>query len=1459
MEFTDFRDSNLHRQTALVNQELDELVKLERTGRLPIEQPKVAPVAPVKAAPKADDGMSIGEGVGYIGKEVGKTLVGAARNTGQSVIDLIYDATNLASENLFDYHFQAPKLPEVAKPESLGGKITQPLLQFAVPYTRVLNTLKPLAASKTAKAAAAGAVTDFSAFDPHESNLSNMLLDFTKGNPSVATPIMEYLAIDENDGNFEARAKRALEGLGVGAAIDTTMAGLKATKAYFNSKGMNAAEAVQEASKASLEAAFKPGNGLSVQEQIEHVTGVKAKSVEPEARKAGIETAFKDDADVADHFERQAKSKETQAQIAKQQAGEVDIPAFKEVAPTEKVHLYEGKLLVGEPTAVPKGSLDLGTKVKSALEKNPVERDASDLVALRAHKMLQESLFQDIIQPVVSTGGSKIAPELRKEIARGLVLPKASTKAMSDAERIALRQEMDDLAKQVQDNNAKIKAALEQAEAVAPKKKGKLVQPQVLDLPKAEAAPTKVSPGGIQLSTNPFFDPAQLMELARTTGRLSKFLVQSPGDAASAAAGAAAGYSSAEEGASTEDKLLLALGGFLGGVAIHRGMKGKAVHVRPKDEPEISDVARELARPEVAGISPAVPAKRTPKVAAEKVDTIINAIRSGKIRNLSEALDTEDFNFDHIDSQEEVREMMNAFSGVFAKEIAKAKHGVQTFGSIQELAEELGAGTNSLKQLYGDTDNLAARVTSHRVLLAASAKKVTELAKSAQLGNDADVLSFRKQVALHATIQAEMKGVQTEIGRALASFRIKAKGEDLVVNEVNELVQALGGRDLNKEMAAKFAQATDAKQLHAMARKGALARTQNAFFEMWVNGILSGPATHAVNAIGNGLVAINSVLERSVAGVVGHLRGNEDAITQEEVTSHLFGMMEGLLDTVKITANGQRAMSQAAGALVKGDLKNAKGILKANENEFGTTFQAFAKDAPILDNAMYGTKEFDMQRKAISSEALGLDPDDWKGIFADALGTTIRTPGRFLTSSDELFKTIHYRGELKAQAYRQARREGLTGDALAQRIGDLVENPPTELSSMALDAARKGTFTNPLGDAGASVLRAVNTVPGARYIMPFVRTPANIMNYVWERTPVLNAVNGRMRDDYLAGGVRRDMAIAKTAIGGSMYMLGGYLASQGIITGGGEKNQTAERLGGKQPYSVKVGDTYYAYNRMDPYGMFLGLAADFSHITGMLSEGEREDWVAASITALSKNLLSKSYLSGLVDLIDAITTSEQSSKPFERWLQRFGSSFVPFSSLQGATRREVDPEVKEIWGYADAVKARVPGMSDSVPAMRNIFGDVVHYSGGLGPDIASPVYSSTETDNPAAAEISRLNLDLQKPMKFIGGRGVPRIDLNQQQYDRLVQLAGNEAKIFDGLGFKDYLTQWVQSPEYQELSEGGQDFEGSKQTEIRFVYQLAKQAASAQLMEEYPELKRQYEKNMLNKGAALTGEAFGQM
>jgi hypothetical protein len=172
----------------------------------------------------------------------------------------------------------------------------------------------------------------------------------------------------------------------------------------------------------------------------------------------------------------------------------------------------------------------------------------------------------------------------------------------------------------------------------------------------------------------------------------------------------------------------------------------------------------------------------------------------------------------------------------------------------------------------------------------------------------------------------------------------------------------------------------------------------------------------------------------------------------------------------------------------------------------------------------------------------------------------------------------------------------------------------------------------------------------------------------------------------------------------------------------------------------------------------------------------------------------------------------------------------------------------------DTLKNATPGFSKTLPPRRNVFGDPVRYGGGLGPDIASPIYTSVESDNPAANEIARLNVDLQLPSRTISGGGnKPPLDLNHEQYDRFVALAGNEAKIFHGKGFKDYLTEYVETPEYKALADDQGDYDGSKRLVIEAAYASAKKAALYLMLDEFPELKAAYRQNLENSGKALKG------
>jgi hypothetical protein len=64
--------------------------------------------------------------------------------------------------------------------------------------------------------------------------------------------------------------------------------------------------------------------------------------------------------------------------------------------------------------------------------------------------------------------------------------------------------------------------------------------------------------------------------------------------------------------------------------------------------------------------------------------------------------------------------------------------------------------------------------------------------------------------------------------------------------------------------------------------------------------------------------------------------------------------------------------------------------------------------------------------------------------------------------------------ELHAQAFRQARSEGLEGAALDQRVAAMVADPPPNIRLAAADAALYNTFSNPNGAFGQTLAFAAD-------------------------------------------------------------------------------------------------------------------------------------------------------------------------------------------------------------------------------------------------------------------------------------------------------------------------------------------------------------------------------------------------
>lgn len=1462
--------------------ELDALAsKWEQSAAAEAAPPKASSGSGVQAAPAAAPTAA----APTVLQETKRAAVGAVRDAAENTLQLAADFGQWFNNNLIDLRVgsgswapakggadrSTPVLPEATANATTGGKVARGLGQFIVPFLGATKALKVAGmAGGAARGMVAGAATDAAAFDPQEKRLSNLIMEMTDNDPALGKVIFEFLSADPTDSNATGRAKNALEGMGIGFAVEGLLKGVRFVRSRYFGKGQNPAEATvaaaKEAQAEAAAAAAKPATEqpTSLQAQIELLTGVNnkprrdviqkrldvTKAVRADdAMKAAqgrivpAQTGVQQGIDSAAGVSRGApKSAEESAQVLKQ------IEEAHVAAPAKTHHVFidqADNTIAFSRTAPSPTSLNLEDLVKPALARAPMERTAEDLIALRAYRQMQEAAFPGIIKPGDTPlreprSIEVVTSNARKEQPANVPANNPATKEAPVEGAQAAKATADSITINVGDS---VVYGGGQFEGIVER------------IAKGGKVAVRTPEGKIKVVTPDDADPlmasieANNAAIMKATGRAQAGNI-SPAvlaNMASAGLGGVLGLNSAEDDATLADKLSLAFGGALAGL----GMKVGAQRVLSHGERGVIEApdagVASLSRAEVRNIAPIDSAtmsalKKNPVVPRAKVDEMVTAAKSGGYKALAEQVKKTDFNFDHLDTPEDVAQMVNSFSKVFEKETALAKHGTQSFEQISELADELGAGKASLRELYQDTDNLGARILAHRALLAASATKVTSMAKFAMSGDGDAILSLRKHVALHATIQAQMKGIQTEVGRALAQFRITSSAVDLAVNERNELIEAMGGHAANIRFAQQLSDIVDPKKLNAVTRKSAVARTQDALYEAWINGLLSSPVTHAVNAVSNGLVAIGSVAERGTAAMVGKvLRTGADSVDSAEVKAYTFGMIEGLRDALLLTKHGLDTMKRAAGEARQGNWSEANAVMSEGSN----VWKAAATDMPVLDNAAFATKEMSMQTHAFTADRFGWDPRGVMGHVADGLGTLLRLPGRALTTSDELFKTIHYRGELKAQAYRKAREQGLEGDALVNRIAQLIEDPTPELRAQALNSAREGTFTSPLSGGMLHIQAGVAKVPGLRYIMPFIRTPANIMAYVGTRTPVLNLMAESVRTEFKAGGARRDMMIAKTAIGGTMYALGAYLAAQGVLVGGGDKDQEAEKIGGEIPYSAKFGKTSVAFNRMDPYGMFLGLATDISDISGHIDDTEVEGLAQAAVLALSRNLVSKSYLSGLVDLIEMIDS--RNSAGVQRYFNKQAGSIVP--AWLNAVNKEGDPVMKEAWSMMDTIKSRIPGFSKDLPSHLNIFGEPMKFKGGLGPDIVSPFRTSEASSDPAATEIARLNLDLKHPPRSIGGGdGRPGIDLTPKQYHRYMELIGGM--------FKPAVTQLINSPQYERMPENADNnvYVEAKAKSIKQVYINAKKGALALLLKEDKGLRSEFETNLRNAGNALTGQ-----
>ncbi len=681
-----------------------------------------------------------------------------------------------------------------------------------------------------------------------------------------------------------------------------------------------------------------------------------------------------------------------------------------------------------------------------------------------------------------------------------------------------------------------------------------------------------------------------------------------------------------------------------------------------------------------------------------------------------------------------------------------------------DLVQDLEAMRSKYDKMPDDLVYL--RIGSH-----VNAKQFWDLARQAYVNPDNTELQARllkllsRQNVLFETYKLiGTRGAQTT---AAGRMQITEGMANQILANMDIKIPAVGDAEMKamlenpqvsqglKDLVQAFVQLTEdgAREglLNKVSRTGLI---RDLWDRTWKNGLLSATGTHVVNLTANTTFLASTVATRAIAGAIG---------------------------------SGKRAMGMGgevemgeAGALVAGMVSAFREGLSLGWQALKTgTTREMREGVDILGD---GGQRLEGQYQIFDARNYGLETE-WliKGINGYANFVTL-LGGRPIMAMDEVFKTMGYRAELYAQAYRaqaDARRAAVEAGKTADeaeviglnRMAEILSDPPSNIEEAATDFSQMITFSRKLSGASAQIQDLAQSNLLGKLLMPFVKTPiwvtSESLQHSW-----LAPLSSQWRADMGAGGAKAELAMAKFGMGATLMLGVGSYVADGRMTGGGPGDTNLRRIymeSGWRPYSfvfkkeewdnefvdylrsMKLdpsistdGRLYVPYRGIDPISGPLAMMSD------AVEYGRYEDnedavgqVVLGAVFGLYNYVGQLPVMTPISALAGAFSQTIPNPKvAFKEALNQIASTTVqfgiegsPVGVFSGAramiergmdnTRRvtsaspELPTVVKGFYEGFNKVLAKTPFLSDSLPAQYDYLGEVMTDVDPANPWLAS--------------------------------------------------------------------------------------------------------------------------------------------
>lgn len=740
-------------------------------------------------------------------------------------------------------------------------------------------------------------------------------------------------------------------------------------------------------------------------------------------------------------------------------------------------------------------------------------------------------------------------------------------------------------------------------------------------------------------------------------------------------------------------------------------------------------------------------------------------------------------------------------------------------------------------------------------------------------------------------IQKALQDVRSNFGLGLGSLGHDL-GNSIITREMAEkMILDAGGEANVHNMLDALADAFEkggAGAATAIAKETVAKKFWNVSYEMWIQGLLSHPRTAVVSATSAAVGTIYRPFELLMGGAMQSLRLGRSTEALHAAIAQLSNLQEavpaawkaaksswlteqnrlagaGMIDNDRRAITAERlgltdspyaAMIDSIGKVVRTPGR----ILAAQDEGFGTlTYRSIVKER--LETQMlaeYGSKGLPRE-EALAAAAAQLDK-----MVVDGMAYS---RGSLYQKAFADAKAANPGGN--ASMWKQAAQEHVAQNfdpklgALAEYAIKSVQRDVTMTAPLSIHSQ------NPLSSSAARLQGLVESTPILKLFAPFIRTPTNIAIWGTQRFDVvgfgkalalqtfpdsmpktLGAKHRFVQDIMSQDPIRKAEALGRLMTGVAVTSSIATLAYNGSVTGRGPKDPNLRKIleaSGWQPYSVKIGNTYYSYARLDPLATMLGTIADSMEWSKWAPEEDRGE--AATLAwgfavGMANNVTNKTYFTGLMRLTEVLSDP---ANAVEKTARSYAGSAVPNLLASLVPSLGDDDYMREARTYTDSILRKVPGYSDSLAPRRNILGEPVAWNRVLGDEVGgdfasifSPIAASAVSDDLIWKELSTLERAFEAPRRTRNGMDLTTyVKANgQDAYDRWQELAGTTP--IRGLKLRDALRKLIKSPEYQRLpAESSWEAQSPRVFEIKNLLESYRAAAFQKVLKEYPDLAKE--------------------